>query len=77
MLSVRIAARFLRTSPAQSVLIMAGIAVGIATQVFVGSLITSLQADLVNTTIGSSPHVTITLPRRATRSPTTTGSARS
>jgi lipoprotein-releasing system permease protein len=59
-LSLRIAARFLRTSPAQSVLIMAGIAVGIATQVFVGSLITSLQADLVNTTVGSSPHVTIT-----------------
>jgi lipoprotein-releasing system permease protein len=62
MLSVRIAARFLRTSPAQSVLIMAGIAVGIATQVFVGSLITSLQADLVNTTIGSSPQVTVSAP---------------
>jgi lipoprotein-releasing system permease protein len=59
-LSLRIATRFLRTSPAQSVLIMAGIAVGIATQVFVGSLITSLQADLVDTTVGSSPHVTIT-----------------
>jgi len=59
-LSLRIAARFLKTSPAQSVLIMAGIAVGIATQVFVGSLITSLQADLVDTTVGSSPHVTIT-----------------
>jgi lipoprotein-releasing system permease protein len=58
-LSLRIAARFLRTSPAQSVLIMAGIAVGIATQVFVGSLITSLQADLVDTTVGSTPHVTI------------------
>ena len=60
MLSLRVAARFLRTSPAQSALIMAGIAVGIATQVFVGSLITSLQADLVDTTVGSSPHVTIT-----------------
>ncbi len=62
MLSLRIAARFLRTSPVQSVLIMAGISVGIATQVFVGSLITSLQADLVDTTIGSSPQVTITAP---------------
>lgn len=60
MLSFRIAARFLRTSPVQSGLIMTGIAVGIATQVFVGSLITSLQANLVATTIGSSPHVTIT-----------------
>lgn len=60
MLSLKIASRFLRTSPAQSILIMAGIAVGIATQVFVGSLITSLQDSLVETTIGSSPHVTIT-----------------
>ncbi|HET6498444.1 MAG TPA: FtsX-like permease family protein [Coriobacteriia bacterium] len=59
MLSVRIAARFLRTSPVQSALIVAGIAVGIATQVFVGSLITSLQANLVDTTIGSSPHITV------------------
>ncbi|MBS3973695.1 MAG: ABC transporter permease [Actinobacteria bacterium] len=59
MLSLRIAVRFLRTSPVQSALIVAGIAVGIATQVFVGSLITSLQTNLVNTTIGSSPHITI------------------
>ncbi len=59
MLSLRIAARFLRSSPAQSALIMAGIAVGIATQVFVGSLIVSLQAGLVDQTIGSAPQVTI------------------
>jgi lipoprotein-releasing system permease protein len=59
MLSLKIAARFLRSSPGQSALIIAGIAVGIATQVFVGSLITSLQADLVDTTVGSSPHVTL------------------
>jgi len=59
MLSFRIAARFLRSSPGQSALIMAGIAVGIAVQVFVGSLITSLQDDLVDTTVGSSPHVTL------------------
>lgn len=60
MLSLRIAARFLRSSPGQSALIMAGIAVGIATQVFVGSLIVSLQAGLVDQTIGSAPQVTIT-----------------
>lgn len=59
MLSLRIAARFLKSSPGQSLLIIGGIAVGIATQVFVGSLITSLQADLVNTTVGSSPHITL------------------
>jgi len=59
MLPFRIALRFLKTSPVQSALIMTGIAVGIATQVFVGSLITSLQADLIDTTVGSSSHVTL------------------
>ncbi|MDO8963410.1 MAG: FtsX-like permease family protein [Coriobacteriia bacterium] len=63
MLPLRIAWRFLRMSPAQSILILFGIAVGIAVQVFVGSLIISLQASLVNTTIGSSPHITITDPK--------------
>ena len=60
MLALSIAARFLRRSRGQSALIILGIAVGIATQVFVGSLITSLQADLIDTTVGSSPHVTLT-----------------
>jgi lipoprotein-releasing system permease protein len=59
MLPFRIALRFLKTSPVQSALIMTGIAVGIATQVFVGSLITSLQADLIDTTVGSSSHITL------------------
>jgi lipoprotein-releasing system permease protein len=62
MLPLRIAARFLRTSPGQSLLIIAGIGVGIAVQIFVGSLITSLQASLVDQTIGSSPHITLTAP---------------
>ncbi len=59
MLSLRIAWRFLRSSPGQSALIACGIAVGIATQIFVGSIIISLQANLLDTTIGSAPHVTI------------------
>lgn len=73
MLSLKIAARFLRSSPGQSALIMSGIAVGIAVQVFVGSLITSLQADLVDTTVGSSPHITLrgedggTIPAKSAR----------
>jgi lipoprotein-releasing system permease protein len=60
MLSLRIAVRFLRKSPIQSVLIAAGIAVGIGVQVFLGSLITSLQASLVDETIGSSPQLVVT-----------------
>ena len=59
MLSLRIAWRFLRKSPGQTALIVAGIAVGIAVQVFVGSLITSLQADLVDQVVGSASHVTL------------------
>ncbi len=47
MLSFRIAGRFLRKSPVQSVLIVAGITVGLAVQIFVGSLISSLQDFLI------------------------------
>ncbi len=59
MLSLTIATRFLRKSPAQSILIAAGIAVGIGVQVFLGSLITSLQSSLVQQTIGHSPQVVV------------------
>lgn len=65
MLSLRIAWRFIARSKAQSLLIVGGIAVGIAVQVFVGSLITSLQAQLIQQTIGSSPHITIADPKEA------------
>jgi lipoprotein-releasing system permease protein len=58
-LSLRIAWRFLGSSRAQSALIASGIAVGIATQIFVGSLITSLQDNLLNTTIGSAAQISI------------------
>ena len=60
MLPLRIAWRFLTSSPVQSILIAAGISVGIATQIFVGSIIFSLQDSLLNTTIGSASHITIT-----------------
>ena len=40
-------------------LIIAGIAVGIAVQIFVGTLIMSLQATLLETTIGNASHVTL------------------
>ena len=59
MLEFKIARRFLWRSKVQSLLIVLGIAVGIAVQVFVGSLITTLQASLVETTVGSSAHVTM------------------
>lgn len=59
MLSLRIAARFLRTSLGQSITIVVGIAVGIAVQIFVGTLIMSLQVTLLDSTIGNASHVTL------------------
>jgi len=59
MLELKIARRFLWRSKGQSVLIILGIAVGIAVQVFVGSLITSLQQSLLDSTVGSSSHITL------------------
>ena len=59
MLSFSIATRFLRKSPMQPILIAAGIAIGIGVQVFLGSLITSLQTSLVDQTIGHSPQVIV------------------
>jgi lipoprotein-releasing system permease protein len=59
LLPLRIAWRFLTSSPVQSAIIAAGISVGIATQIFVGSIIFSLQDSLLATTIGSAPQVTI------------------
>jgi len=58
-LSLRIAWRFLGSSKVQSTFIVCGIAVGIATQIFVGSIITSLQANTLKSTIGSGAHVSI------------------
>src|SRR5690625_1047699 len=58
-LAFSIAIRFLKSSKGQTLLILIGIAIGVAVQVFIGSLITGLQASLVDTTIGSSSQVTI------------------
>lgn len=58
-LSFSIAKRFLLYSKGQSILIMLGIAIGVAVQIFIGLLISGLQDDLINTTVGSSPHISI------------------
>ncbi len=58
-LAFSIAKRFLTYSKGQSILIILGIAIGVSVQIFIGLLITGLQDDLINTTVGSSPHITI------------------
>ena len=59
-LAFSIAMRFLRSGGGQTLLIALGISVGVAVQVFIGSLIQGLQISLVNTTIGSSSQISIT-----------------
>lgn len=59
-LSLEIALRFLKSGKNQTMLIILGITVGVAVQIFLGALIDGLQIDLINTTIGSSSHITIT-----------------
>ena len=58
-LALSIAWRFLSSAKRQTFIIILGISVGVSVQVFIGSLITGLQKSLVDTTIGSSSHVTL------------------
>ena len=66
MFAFDVAKRFLSRSKSQTILISLGIAVGVAVQIFVGLLIGGLQDSLIDRTIGSSPHISISLPDDAT-----------
>jgi lipoprotein-releasing system permease protein len=56
---LKVALRFMRSGKSQTLFIIVGIAIGVAVQIFLGSLITSLQGSLVDETIGNSSHITI------------------
>ncbi len=56
---LKMAWRFLKSGKTQTFLILLGIIIGVAVQTFLGSLIGGLQTDLVNQTVGNSPHITI------------------
>ncbi len=58
-LALQIAWRFLSSAKRQTLVIILGIAVGVSVQVFIGSLISGLQTSLVDSTIGSSSHITV------------------
>lgn len=64
----KVAWRFLKSGKTQTLLILLGIVVGVSVQVFLGSLIGGLQQDLINQTVGTSPHITI-LPENETPRP--------
>ena len=52
--------RFLIEGRSQTLFIAVGIAIGISVLVFLNILITGLQQSLVDTTVGSSPHIVVT-----------------
>ena len=54
-----IATRFLREGRAQSVLILVGIAVGVAVIVFLTALITGLQGNIIERTLGTQAHIRV------------------
>lgn len=56
---LKLALRFLKNGKIQTTLIICGIAIGVAVQIFLGALITSLQDNLIENTIGNSAHITI------------------
>ena len=62
-----IAMRFLRHGRAQTLLILFGIAVGVAVIVFVTALIAGLQANIIDRTLGTQAHVRVEAPREVNR----------
>ena len=55
-----VAKRFLGYNKGQTLMIMIGIAIGVSVQIFIGLLISGLQESLIDKTVGSTPHITIT-----------------
>lgn len=64
----RVALRFLLKGKNQTLMILFGIAVGVAVQFFLSSLISGLQQNLIQSTVGNAPHVRV-LPPDVTPAP--------
>ena len=62
-----IAMRFLRQGRGQTLLILVGIAVGVSVIVFLTALISGLQSNIVERTLGTQSHVRIEAPREINR----------
>lgn len=58
----KVALRFLIKGRNQTLLILLGIAVGVAVQFFLSSLIGGLQISLIDSTVGNSPHIRVIPP---------------
>ena len=71
-----IATKFLREGKTQSTLILVGIAVGVAVIVFLTALITGLQVNIINRTLGTQAHIKVQPTEERNRIlPSATGSA--
>lgn len=63
------ALRHLLSGGSQTLLILAGVAMAVTLVIFVSGLITGLQRRLIDTIVGSAPHVTLEAPERIPRVP--------
>ena len=72
-----IAMRFLREGRIQTLLILVGIAVGVAVIVFITALIQGLQANIIDRTLGTQAHIKVQAPDEFNRlAPLTDGTSR-
>ena len=62
-----VALRYLRDAKGQTALILAAVSVGVSVVVFLSALINGLQASLIESTLGSQPHITLRVPREEPR----------
>lgn len=62
-----VAIRYLRDARGQSALMLAAVSVGVSVIVFLSALINGLQSSLLESTLGSQPHVTLRVPREEPR----------
>ena len=58
----QVAVRFLREGRFQSVLIIAGVAAGVAVVAYISALVTGLQSNTLNRTLGAQAHVVVAPP---------------
>jgi lipoprotein-releasing system permease protein len=62
-----VAFRYMRDARGQTTLILSAVSVGVSVVVFLSALINGLQASLIESTLGSQPHVTLRVPREVPR----------
>lgn len=65
----RVALRFLREGRMQTVLIIAGVAAGVAVVAYISALISGLQRNTLEKTLGAQAHVTVSAPDDVVQTP--------